>query len=242
MPELEGLIDAVFCSSDYGVSKSGGIWKHVLSSIKVQPAEICHLGDNIEADLHGAQRFGIQATHLLHQRPDVRDILEQRPQVAVQLLPNLRHGAPAPSYFHAQFASLKETSETAFNIGYVSLGPILYAFADFVLDEIHQLSMSGKRVKAAFLMRDGFLPSQACAALQGAPVGSDINISRFTSIAASLYDKEQVLKVLENSLGPDSMPALLNQFLLPEELTRKITRLVQLLPARTGICPPYPPE
>ena len=222
MPELASLIDEIYCSSTYGISKAGGIWKKVLPKLGIQPTQLCHLGDNMEADLVGAQRFGIQASHLVHWPQEISDILHQRLQVALQLFPEFRQSIPVPSYFHGQFAQSKALRDSASWVGYASLGPIMFAFANYVVQEKLKLETEGKSVKVAFLLRDGFLPSKACAALSGTPIGHELNISRFTSIAASLDSEEQVLSILETSLGPESMPALLKQFLLPEKIAANI--------------------
>lgn len=227
MPELESLIDHVFCSSAFGVSKAGKIWRHVIPAMHVRPEQICHLGDNIVADLHSAQAFGINATHLRHHAAGLSDLLAQRPQVAMQLLPELRDTAPLPSYFHAQLAAGDKSKDLASKMGYAALGPVMYAFADFLLNEIAQLEKEGNTVKPAFLMRDGFLPGKACAALGGVPVGSALNISRYTATAASLDSEEAINQVLEEGFGPDRMPALLRQLLVPVDVAEKVMRLVQ---------------
>lgn len=226
MPELEGLIDAVFCSNVHGLSKAAGIWRKILPILQVQPGDIVHLGDNEEADLKGALRFGIRATHLVQQTQDVGDILSGRLQVAVQLLPQLRDSAPVPSYFHAQLAAAKDDADHFRSFGYVSLGPIMWAFAKYILDEANCIATVNSSLKVAFLMRDGFLPSKACAQFSGEIVGSNLNISRFTAIAASLDSEDRVVSLLAKSLTKESIPALVKQLLLPSALAVKILSLV----------------
>lgn len=221
MPELEGLLDAVYCSSAHGLSKAAGIWRKVLPLLGVRPEQVLHLGDNLEADLRSPQRFGIRSAHLVHQHEDVAKIFAGRDQAAVQLLPELRHREPLPSYFHAQIAASRH-SDPLSTFGYASMGPILYAFADFILAERRQLEAAGARVKLAFLLRDGYLPSKACAALAGQAVGSELNISRFTAIAASLDSKERVVALLSKMLAKDSIEVLARQLLLPAELAQKV--------------------
>ena len=74
-PQLRGLIaaaagqdvadqiDRIFCSCQYGVSKAGGMFMHVLADLGISPAKIVHLGDNREADYVAAQKFGIHGVH-----------------------------------------------------------------------------------------------------------------------------------------------------------------------------------
>jgi FMN phosphatase YigB (HAD superfamily) len=220
-PELEGLLDEINCSSDFGLSKAAGIWSRLLPLWKVQPAQVLHLGDNEVADLVSPQRFGIRSAHFVHQDEDTAVLLRSREQAGLQLLPELRRDAALPSYFHAQFAACRET-DPARRFGYVALGPVMYAFGDFILREAARLGAGGKPVKLGFLLRDAFLPYQACAELAGAPAGSLLNISRFTSIAASLHSHERVVSLLARMLGDDSMEPLARQLLLPAPLAARI--------------------
>lgn len=56
--------DKLYVSCDVGVSKhSGGLFRHVLKAERLIPAQWLHTGDNIHADIHMAQRLGIQVRH-----------------------------------------------------------------------------------------------------------------------------------------------------------------------------------
>ena len=191
---------------------------------KVKPEQILHVGDNEAADLKSPLRFGIRAKHLVHHHDETRDIALGRTQVATQLFPEMHHRQPIPDYYQAQIA-VKQQADALSVFGYASVGPILYAFADFILREAAQLVAAGAPVKLGFLLRDGYLPSKACAELAGAPVGSELNISRFTSIAASLDSRERVVSLLSKSLSRASMPVLVKQLLIPKEMAAKILRL-----------------
>lgn len=226
MPELEPLIDIIFCSCDHGTSKTGEIWRSVISNLGVHASEIRHLGDNIAADLHGALRFGIQATHLEHYTPEIADIISQRTLAATQLLPQVRQDTPLPDYFHGLLSAKHTYADKESILGYSTLGPILYSFAKFVLDEADHLKSEGHKVKTGFLLRDGFLPSLACTILKGSQAGIELNISRFTSIAASLDSKEAIDEILANSLTEHSIPIILKQLLIPEEEQSRITRKI----------------
>ncbi len=225
MPPLEGLLDAVYCSSAYKRSKAGGIFRLLLPLLGVQPEQVLHLGDHREADFNSPRRLGMRATHFVQQQEALADVLKARSQVATQLLPELGHLEPVPNYYHAQIAVGTHASALdAF--GYASLGPILYGFADFVLREAADLAAAGVSVKIGFLLRDGFLPSKACAALAGAPVGSELNISRMTAIGATLDSRERVAELLAKTLCPAAFEPLTRQLMLPQALAQKILRTV----------------
>lgn len=221
MPELEAMIDGVFCSSVLGLSKSAGIWRLLLPRLKTDPAQILHLGDNERADLQSPRRFGIRSAHLIQQDAQVADMLAAREQAAVQVLPDVRYRDPLPSHFHAQYAA-GAGGDVRDTFGYVAMGPILYGFAEFILAEAAALAAPGRAVKLGFLLRDGFLPARACAVLAGEPVGAELNISRFTAIAASLDSKDRVVWVLSRMLSEEAMESLTRQLLLPPALAQRI--------------------
>lgn len=223
MPELDGLLDTVYVSNEHRLSKADGIWKALLPQLKAKPEQVLHLGDNEQADFHSPRRFNIQATHFVHHGETVKRIMNGRTQVAAQLLPELHYREPVPSYYHAQIAVAREKDDLSL-FGYASMGPILYAFAEFVLREAAAIRAAGSAVKIGFLLRDGFLPSKACAALAGESVGSELNISRFTAIAASLDSREKVVTLLSRNLSKESMPTLLKQMQLPEAMAERVMR------------------
>lgn len=223
LPELEGMIDAVFCSNEQGVSKAEGIWRTLLAQLKIKPERILHLGDNIAADFHSPLRFGMHATHFIQQHEDRRRILAGRAQVAPQVLPELGYTLPVPSYHHAQIARMAPADPLA-TFGYACMGPILYSFADYVLSEAAALQAQGVKLKVAFLMRDGFLPSRACSELAGETFGSRLNISRFTALAATLDSRERIVSLLTVVLSREALEPLTRQLLLPPALAARILK------------------
>ncbi|MEJ7808742.1 MAG: HAD family hydrolase, partial [Telluria sp.] len=234
LPALEGMIDAVYCSNAHGVSKAEGIWRHLLPQLKVKPEQVLHLGDNIEADFHSPQRFGMRATHFIQQHDAARKILTGRAQVAPQVLPELGYRLPVPSYHHAQIARMPPGDAVA-TFGYACMGPILYSFADYVLREAQALRAQGVRLKVAFLMRDGFLPSRACSELTGETFGSKLNISRFTAVAATLDSRERVVALLTRVLSREALEPLTRQLLLPPALAARILQAVAASDTREAV-------
>lgn len=221
VPALEGLIDAVYCSSVHKLSKSDGIWRKLLPLLGVRPDQVLHLGDNIAADLHSPRRFGMQAVHFIQQDDDGKRLLAARAQIAAQVFPECHYRAPVPSYYHAQMA-IAQHPDPKSSFGYASLGPILHAFADFVLQERAAVLDGGATLKISFLLRDGYLPGKACAALAGEAIGSELNISRFTATAATLDSREKVVALLSKTLSVEAMSALLKQMLLAPAVGQKI--------------------
>ena len=216
MGDAANDIAHIYCSCDFGASKTTGIWKEVLRREKVQPQQVFHLGDNRQADLQGPAPFGIGSVWLRQHPESVTNQLDQRASTAVQLMPELRNTHALPSYFHGLLAATDtEMLSAPQQIGYRSLGPILYSFGRFIDQQLQALKAAGKNIKVAFLLRDGYLPARACEILMGSEGLHQINLSRFTAIASSLQTKSDVVSLLASSLSDTSMPTIAKQLLLP---------------------------
>lgn len=228
-PDLEGLINEVYCSSDLGNSKADGIWSKLLPKFIEQPQQILHIGDNEVSDFQAAQRHSLHAVHLLHHGEDLKQLYDQRQQVARQLLPSIRVNEPFPSLFHSHLASARPMPDQFAWFGYTSVGPILYAFTAFIDREITQVRNTlGAKLKVGFLLRDGYLPSRAYASYVGESSGSLLNISRFTAIASSFDSEQSVIAYVGQNLSKDNIPVIARQLLLPSDVIAKMMANVEL--------------
>jgi FMN phosphatase YigB (HAD superfamily) len=190
-------IDHVFCSVDYGRYKSDGLFHDVLEKLACPANTILHLGDNEAADFTAPTQQGIHALHFSQFSPMVNEVL--RLQHSAASLAALSH--PEPHYTKsARFSPFRgilslqnpmpETPETL--IGYLTFGPILYAFAQFITDELNALKKAGKTIKPYFLLRDAHLLHQACEAFAGEPLGELARIRKFVAVAASFRTQEDI--------------------------------------------------
>jgi FMN phosphatase YigB (HAD superfamily) len=226
--ETLALIDQIFCSSDYGVSKAEGLFGHVLDSVGVAPDRILHLGDNRAADLVAAQAAGIHALHLL-QFSDVT-VQRLRLEAAVDAVLHGHHGLRSIAYQpHRATLAMGEprVSDPAVALGFATLGPVLGGFTNWVAAEAQALrDASNGAVHTLFLMRDGYLPQFVHDALHGDAAPSHaIEISRFTAIAVSFRDIDAVLRHVEREIAGD-LAALLAQLLFtPDEAQAMLRRL-----------------
>lgn len=216
------LIAQVYCSSEHGVSKAGGLFRPVLQLEKIAPRQVAHLGDNPGADQHAPARLGIHARRLRHHGHAVEAQLEQRTSAALQLMPELRQQHGVPSLSHALLAAHPEHADVAQRIGYTALGPIFTAFSEFLAQSLQTLRAQGRPVRVAFLLRDGHLPALAYEAWTGEPGAARLQISRFTANAASLRSQADVLRLLAAGLSEKSMEALARQLLLPPDMVERV--------------------
>ncbi len=225
-PTLPALIDEIYCSSEHGLGKSNGLWPVVLERLGVSPGEVLHVGDNYKADFEVPRGCGIRSVHLRRFSPELDALLRDRDSIALQLFPALRSEKPLTSLFHPRLAAAAKRSPER-EIGYLSIGPIMQAFAAFILAEREVLERPGRRLRLGFLMRDGFLPAAACEVLNGRAAGALLNISRFTAIAASLETAEDVLRVVVDYLNDETYARVLRQLLLPEADSQRILKRVE---------------
>jgi FMN phosphatase YigB (HAD superfamily) len=221
-------IDQVYCSCDAGKSKTTGIWSHVLQMEKRNAKEVLHLGDNENADRIGPGQFGIPSRWLKNHNDSLGRVLNDRAHVALQLMPELRHTHALPSQFHGLLAAQDNQFTTAAQqIGFRTLGPILYAFGSYIQGQLDALRRLDKPVKVAFLLRDGHMPAQACQLLMPEAHLSLINVSRFAANAASFRTKADVVSLLCATLAGDNLQATAKQLLLPADKAKQLLHTAQ---------------
>ncbi|WP_248320919.1 MULTISPECIES: HAD family hydrolase [unclassified Caballeronia] len=223
-PELESLIDVVFCSSEFGVSKSTGLWNIVTERLGVAPSEILHTGDNPYADWAVPQQMGIGVLHFQQRDDEMHKADRQRLMAARVLFPSIRATKPAPSLHHAM-RSLQQGRDMSTNerIGYWSVGPIMHAFARFVLDTHEDLKARGRPHKLAFLLRDGHLIHRACEALHGSPIGNEAYVGRFVAAGSTFDSREAIERYLSTEvINPQMMKFGADQLQLPPKETGKL--------------------
>ncbi|AZO32487.1 HAD family hydrolase [Mesorhizobium sp. M1B.F.Ca.ET.045.04.1.1] len=224
-------ISKIYCSVDYGTSKSDALFPIVIKDCGVPASQLLHIGDNDVADAQAPRKLGVRALHFLQFDREVENFL--RLQHAASSLIVLDQAAPEsvvlPCYspFRPIFsvANLKPYSPETL-IGYMSFGPVLYAYARFLMDEVEALKQQGKRVKVFFLLRDAYLLSAACEAYAREPVGKLVRIRKFLAIAASFKTRADVdyyISDIEHQV--DDFHTTAKQLLLPPEVTELLIRI-----------------
>lgn len=211
------MIQHVFCSSEYKKSKSTGLFNIVMRTISHAAESIFHVGDNPRSDCIAARNAGIKSTQVTYFNEAIKELLRMRTFAAALFDPMIRYKRSFDNPFHGVFAATKISIDAPENvIGYFSLGPIMYAFSEFIRHDVDALKSQGKNVKVVFLMRDGYLPSLACDALINREMGKQVYISCFTSYAASFRKKEDVERYLNSAITALGFPDVCKQLLIPK--------------------------
>lgn len=215
-------IDRIACSSEHGVSKAGGLLKRLLERWPISAGAVLHVGDSDRADLQSASALGMRAVLLKHTDESIA-AQEQMYAMALGMVePAVRRERSLARPYHGVLASAGALDTPEASIGYAALGPVLHAFARFVLDEREAMAAAGERPKLLFLMRDAHLPRLACEAVAGAPVGVPVRISRFAAFAASFRTRADVERYVSQFANPDYFDAMARQLLLPANVAERV--------------------
>lgn len=223
---VAGMIDRIFCSCEYGVSKAGGLFTHVLAALGCSPSAIVHLGDNRMADQIAPAKLGITGVHFEQFDEDAEQRLRLEAAAATILEPATRLTIPAYQPHRAQIA-LRDREDAEFTLGHDVLGPLMHGFAGWLKDEADAMEARlGKPVKLLFLLRDGHLPARAFAARypEMADRIAEVELSRFTAAAASFADEAAIRKYLMPELSGGQFSAFAKQMLFSKDEAAVLAR------------------
>lgn len=224
--DVFNAIEKIFCSCEYGKAKFEGLFDSVVSHLSVSPTAILHIGDNLVADLHAPQHLGLHAQQLVHYPDAIAEIFRAQTVSAGFVDQRIRNSRGLIHPFQALFAQ-KNLEEVASLIGYVALGPVMYAFAEFIMSEAARLAASGKKPKILYLLRDAHLPALVVQGLQGELSGARVRISRFSAIASSFCSREDIDNYLAENIATSRFREICKQLLLPKALTEEIIAKVK---------------
>lgn len=238
--EVLAQIDHIFCSSDYGVSKAEGLFKHVLLKMKVPAKKILHVGDNKAADFVAPTALGLQALHLAQFDEATEQRLRLEAATATLLDPATRDKLPTLQPHRAPIAIARPAStDSAARIGYATLGPVMHGFARWLAQEANELArLRSGRVHLLFLMRDAHLPKCVFETLADADDISmaAIEVSRFTATASSFADDEQIARYLESEIDHGRLDVIMRQLLFTQG---EADRLIHALPKGKARLPSF---
>lgn len=222
-PEIYQAISAVFSSCEYHKSKSEGLFKHVLDKINIKSNAVLHIGDNQTADYLAAQLSGMHSIKFSQFSQGTIDNLRLQAISAAYINPSIRNKQGLFSPYRPILSLNHQANDSGEHlIGYNTIGPIMYGFASHIMSEVTRLTESGRKVKVLFLMRDGHLPALACEALLGKKIGTNVRISRFAAVAATLRAKSDVERYLLENVHSLRFSDIGRQLLLSDDLIESI--------------------
>ncbi len=220
--DVADAIDHVFTSSEFGLSKSEGLFGPVIDRLGVAPGAILHLGDNLRADQTAPAALGIATAHFEQFDGGAETRLRHEAMAAVIIDPTTRQTVPAMQP-HRPLVSLRTEQDPAFVLGHDVIGPMLHGFAEWVRDEAAALAeRCGRPVKPLFLMRDGFLPMKMFETLGCGIAAHEAAISRLTAGRAGLIDSAAIGALIERDAGKHRFDVLAGQLLLEPHEAKKL--------------------
>jgi len=220
--DVMSAISDVYCSCEVGKSKTEGLFEYVLHQLNLNPAAILHVGDNRVADYESAKLYGMHALHFLQHGYQMMEIFRMQAAAMSFLDPTVHNSRALYNPFAGLFAVSIQQETPEKLIGYATLGPILYAFAQFIFSEIARLKQAGKRPKVLFMMRDGYLPALICSALNQAELGTCIELSRFAAVAASFRTEQDIFDYVSRAAVSLRFKDMAHQLLLPEKMAASL--------------------
>lgn len=227
-PETFAAIDQVFCSSEYGRSKINGLFKEIMDELHIHSSRILHIGDNQLSDVLGAKQLSISSCRLVAHTNETAELLRMQNIASSFVDPEIRNHRSIPNLYHSVLAShSNEKLEASYQLGYATLGPIMYAFGLYIINMLSQLTLEGKRPRPIFLMRDAFLPSQVCEAILNETIGERVRISRFSAYAASFRSVKDIETYLASRIASEHYEDYCRQLLLSEDLTKTILQKIK---------------
>jgi FMN phosphatase YigB (HAD superfamily) len=220
-------VDRIFCSSEHGLSKGAGLFKVVLQRLGVPARSLLHVGDHPLSDRSAAHAQGLHALELVRHSPAIESACRTQSLALGLVAPEVRRERSSPQPYAALFAQADGLETPAAELGYVGLGPLLYAFGRFLQRSFAELEAQGARPKPVFLLRDAFLPERVCAELAGGAVGPLVSLSRFAAYAASLRTREDVERYLARSAGSGRFEAMSEQLLIPPDVAERLVKAAE---------------
>jgi len=225
--EIAGLIDRIFASCEYGVSKGEGLLAKALKAIKCPPRNVLHIGDNKAADYDSARALGIPALHLKQFSDATKQRLRFERTCAQFDAKELGSRDPYIVGLQPHRALLAvnepQIDDRAVGLGYSVLGPVFTAYDSWLREEAARLKAErGGTVHWLFMLRDGHLPDLVHGTGPRASSTGRVEISRYVATSASLISREayQQHLALEHGLNPST---LARQMLMRED---EITRVI----------------
>lgn len=181
--------DYLFVSNEVKLNKhSGKIYQYITEKLKISPKEIIHIGDSKRGDYIQARLNGIKSI-LIPKYLNKKTKVEQK---------NMHNKLDYNILTTFIDNNIKLNNDQYFNIGYKVLGPLLYGYAKWIINEVEKCKIN----KIFFLAREGYLLKRAVDIVNTSNVLTNyIYISRKSVRPAllenvkSIYELKNIIKI-----------------------------------------------
>lgn len=139
-------LENVYVSQELNATKqTGKLFDLFLKENKYKANQVIHIGDNLAADVYGAEKAGIQSVHIPNENTRLHYSSANR------------HKSTAKNILYKYINNRLDTLDSAERVGYEVLGPILYYFTSWIYKKTHKHDIKN----LFFLSRDGYLIMKA---------------------------------------------------------------------------------
>ncbi|WDY56679.1 HAD-IA family hydrolase [Pseudomonas sp. PSKL.D1] len=186
----------VYVSSDYGLRKhEGELFDHVITDLKVGRSDVVHIGDNPHGDLKSAAEKGLNSILLPRSSVNlekaagythfIQELKSSKTEFDCILFSKI-----ARKFYDNSATEVKPKtlfSGSAFNLGFVGMGPAITGFATWIYSQAKSAGISD----IYFLSRDGLIAKKVYDTLFSdqldAPKSHYIYASRRAARVSSIY-------------------------------------------------------
>ncbi|MBM7566465.1 hypothetical protein [Paenibacillus sacheonensis] len=189
--------DHLFVSCDFGVSKEAGLFK--ILTEKTGYRKTLHIGDNEEADIRSAERYGIHDTfHIksaLNMLEDgyANELLKYDSKLSNRLMIGEFIARQLNNPFLYSETNGKFRVDSPYEMAYAFIAPVVYRFFSWIVAKAKELDLN----RILFSARDGYLLEAISQTLRSAhadfPRTQYFYTSRAAAVPAGLYSEEDIL-------------------------------------------------
>jgi FMN phosphatase YigB (HAD superfamily) len=214
-----GLFDLVLASCEHGKAKwNGQLYQELFKHFDIHPAELLHVGDDKNSDIHSARQYGVQAVEYYKSNPQLdRLLFTER-----KLRGTDQHPAGSLDSLRILTARRADSDQDTFRDGAFVFGPVLARYADWCVAKFK----AAKIHTVLALMREGELLGELVRRAAAA-AGVELKIvtcftSRRATARASLTETTPaaVMELLEGS-ATVTFQSILDVLGLGEEIARQ---------------------
>lgn len=210
----------LFLSSEVGLRKDdGGLFQHVLTTLKTPAANLLHVGDNPKADIERAAEKGL---HTLFSRSTINLFAKRNRRYEVlytrweqSLSQSAAIGLAANRFFDDPatkgFAGNSHFDGDAYKLGYIGLGPLLLAYAQWLIEKAEVRGYS----RLFFLSREGKIMKQVfdrvAPLYPDTPMTEYLGASRRAVMVPTMKSIEDILAAVTSAQNPMRLESVLLQ-------------------------------
>ncbi|MBD3160978.1 MAG: HAD-IA family hydrolase [Candidatus Eisenbacteria bacterium] len=192
--QLRGLVDLeadfVLASCEHGLSKQQGLHRILIEESGVPPSRILHVGDNEEADVLGAETFGI-ASHWFPKNPEPFDAM-----IAAELPETTRERSdavlgPDHGLHHVRSLAIHAHRDPYERWGAGILGPVVTGFGEWAARRCREIDARA----ALCLMREGRVLQAVLNRVDPSLAAAEVYLSRYVvRKAAMVHGSEEEIR------------------------------------------------